>query len=194
MNPIGSRGNDDRGASDQSLPAHVRTIRIDGVEAGDTGGARVLRVHGVLEDHRPRGVPDWVHHDGDVIHHMEVTLTVSYPDLVITSIEGEMATHPHPGICPDALPSLESLVGVSVVRGFTRDVNQRIGRERGCTHVTALILAMGPVVRQAAGSAFGFTGPGEDEADPWFLDSCQAWRRGGQLHGEWLARRREREG
>ena len=144
-----------------------------------------LRIHGVLEDRRPRNMPDWIQHDGDVIHHMEVTLTVAWPELVISAIEGTMRTFPHPGVCPDALPPLQSLVGVAVGRGFTRAVNERIGRERGCTHVAALILAMGPVVRQGAGAAFGFVKPGSG-AMPWFINSCQAWREGGPLHRQFL--------
>jgi hypothetical protein len=66
-------------------------------------------------------------------------------------------------------------------------VNERIGRARGCTHVAALILAMGPVVRQGAGAAFGFATPGDPRRTPWFVNSCQAWREGGPLHRAWLA-------
>jgi hypothetical protein len=157
------------------------------MEIAASGNApAALRVHGVLEDYRPRGIPDWLQHDGDVIHHMEVTLTVSWPDLVITAVDGAMRTFPHAGVCPDALPPLQSLVGVPVGRGFTRAINDRIGRERGCTHVTALILAMGPVVRQGAGAAFGFVNPGAG-ASPWFINSCQAWRENGPLHRSFLA-------
>ena len=174
-------------AAPHPLPVHVRTIRIDAVETAAGGGPpAALRVHGVLEDRRPRGVPDWLQHDGDVIHHMEVTLTVAWPELVITAIEGAMRTFPYAGVCPDALPPLQSLVGVAVGRGFTRAVNERVGRERGCTHVAALILTMGPVVRQGAGAAFGFVKPGSSAA-PWFINSCQAWREGGPLHRRFLA-------
>lgn len=176
------------------LPAHVRTIRIDAVEGQEVAGERLLRVHGLLEDRRPRGVPDWLRHDGDVIHHMEVTLTVRYPEFVITAIDGTMATFPHAGVCPDALPPLQSLVGVSVARGFTRAVNARLGRERGCTHIVALILAMGPVVRQGAGAAFGFTTPPEPGERPWFINSCQAWREGGPLAAQWAQWRGKRPG
>jgi hypothetical protein len=172
------------------LPVHVRTIRIDAAEASPHGdGQAALRVRGSLEDRRPQGVPDWIQHDGDVIHHMEVTLTVTWPDLVVVAIESSMRTFPHAGVCPDALPPLQSLVGVAVGRGFTRAVNQRIGRERGCTHVAALILAMGPVVRQGAGAAFGFATPSDPHGTPWFVNSCQAWREGGPLHQAWLARK-----
>jgi len=175
--------------SPHPLPVHVRTIRIDAAEATSQGDVRVLRVRGTLEDRRPQGVPDWIQHDGDVIHHMEVTLTVTWPDLVLATVDGTMRTFPHAGVCPDALPPLQSLVGVAVGPGFTRAVNQRIGREQGCTHITALILAMGPVVRQGAGAAFGFTAPGDPHGTPWFVNSCQAWREGGPLHQAWAARK-----
>jgi DUF2889 family protein len=178
------------GAADpHPLPVHIRTIRIDAAEAASHDDARVLRVRGTLEDRRPHGVPDWIQHDGDVIHYMEVTLTVTWPDLVLARVEGTMRTFPHAGVCPDGLPPLQSLVGVAVGPGFTRAVNQRIGRERGCTHIAALILAMGPVVRQGAGAAFGFTTPGESHGTPWFVNSCQAWREGGALHQAWAARK-----
>jgi hypothetical protein len=190
------------------LPAHVRTIRIEALEAPGAEAApapQLLRVHGVLEDRRPRGVPDWLQHepvggrrevgldatgdghrrDPNVIHHMEVTLTVRHPESVIAAVEGRMVTFPHAGLCPEVLPGLQSLVGVSVGRGFTRAVNQRLGRERGCTHVAALILAMGPVVRQGAGAAFGLARPRTSEERPWFINSCHAWREGGPLH-QWL--------
>jgi DUF2889 family protein len=186
-----SRGADTENvaAGPHPLPVHVRTIRIDAAKMvleGETERA-ALRVHGSLEDRRPQGVPDWIQHDGDVIHHMEVTLTVTWPDLVVSAIDGVMRTFPHVGVCPDALPPLQGLVGVTVGRGFTRAVNERIGRERGCTHVAALILAMGPVVRQGAGAAFGFTAPGDPHGPPWFVNSCQAWREDGPLHRAWRA-------
>lgn len=170
------------------LPVHVRTIRMEAEAATVGDDARpALRVRGTLEDERPQGVPDWIQHDGNVIHHMEVTLTVSSPDLLVVAIEGTMRTFPHAGVCPDALPPLQSLVGIAIGRGFTRAVNERIGRERGCTHVAALILAMGPVVRQGAGAAFGFATPGDPRGTPWFVNSCQAWREDGPLHRSWLA-------
>jgi hypothetical protein len=170
------------------LPVHVRTIRVDAVEAVPGDPAQpALRVHGTLEDRRPRGVPNWIQHDGDIIHRMEVTLTVTWPDLVVAAIDGAMPTFPHADVCPEALPPLQSLVGLTVGAGFTRAVNERIGRERGCTHITALILAMGPVVRQGAGAAFGFATPGDPHGTPWFVNSCQAWRAGGPLHRAWRA-------
>ncbi len=70
------------------------------------------------------------------------------------------------------------------VRGTLLDERQeRLGRERGCAHLTALILAMAPVVKQGAGAAFrGERDAPRDADDLWFIDTCQAWRKDGPLH------------
>ncbi len=89
--------------------------------------------------------------------------------------------------------ALEQLVGLSVARGFNRAVQERFGRQRGCAHLTALIVAMAPVVKQGAGAAFR----GERDAptspdDLWFINTCQAWRADGPLHS--LLKRGDVEG
>jgi hypothetical protein len=159
---------------------HVRSIRVEAAEDGEGQ----LLVTGTLVDERPRGGEKWFGVDGPrVIHQMQLSLRVRHPDLVITAVEGGMEAHPY-RICPDAVPSLQRLVGVTVRQGFTRAVNERLGRQRGCAHLTALIHAMAPVVVQAAGVAFA--GPDEpvvpDERDLWVIDTCQAWRENGVLH------------
>ena len=86
-------------------------------------------------------------------------------------------------LCTDALDPIQQLVGLSVAHGFTRAVNERFGRARGCAHLTALIHAMAPVVRQAAGVAFRDSRTAPDPAhDTWFVNTCQAWRENGPLH------------
>ena len=158
-------------------PVHVRAIRVDAIEDGDDA----LVVTGTLVDERPRGGEKWFGVEGPrVIHRMELSLRVRHPDGVITAVRGSMEAHPY-RICPDAVPPLQSLVGVSVTQGFTRAVNERLGRQRGCAHLTALIHAMAPVVKQAAGVAFP---PAEGDGDTtlWFVNTCQAWREDGPLH------------
>lgn len=167
--------------SDTKLPVQVRTIRLEAVESDDDE----LVVTGSLRDERPRGGPKWFGVPGPrVVHDMRVALRVRHPDLVITSVDGAMDTQPYT-ICPEALPPLQRLIGVSVAQGFTRAVNERLGRQQGCSHLTALIQAMGPVIRQAAGVAFrdrnteAVMGGGGDR---WFVNTCRSWRENGPLH------------
>jgi hypothetical protein len=174
--------------SDAPPPLHVRTIRVEAVEDGGDS----LLVTGTLVDERPRGGEKWFGVDGPrVIHEMRLAVRVRHPDLVITEVAGGMEAHPY-RVCPEAVPPLQRLVGVSVARGFTRAVNERLGRERGCAHLTALIHALAPVVKQAAGVAFQAVDVGLDDQDLWVVNTCQAWRENGPLHR--LVRERDLQG
>jgi DUF2889 family protein len=161
-------------------PIHVRTIRIETVEAGDDE----LLVTGRLMDERPRGGgPPWFGAEPPpLIHHMTVALRVRHSDFTITGVEAGMQAHPYQ-ICPEALPPLQELVGLSIAQGFTRAINERFGRAKGCAHITALIHAMAPAVKQAAGAAFAHKQKSWTEsAGAWFVNTCQAWRENGPLH------------
>ncbi|MBI2490692.1 MAG: DUF2889 domain-containing protein [Candidatus Rokubacteria bacterium] len=137
----------------------LRTISAEAWKVSDTE----LEVTGRLVDDRPQGGPRWFDEGhGTTIHDMSLTIRVRYPDLVIT--------------------------GLSVAQGFTRAVNERFGRQAGCAHLTALIQALGPVVRQAAGAAFrDESAPPRADRDLWFVNTCQAWRAGGPLHARLVA-------
>jgi hypothetical protein len=157
---------------------HTRSIRMEAVRVSDSE----MEVTGHLVDERPEpedwfGVPSPL-----IIHDMRVTLRVRAPDLVVTAASAAMNARPYT-ICTDAVDPLQSLVGLSVAQGFTRAVNERLGRARGCAHLTALVHAIAPVVRQGAGVAFGGSaGPTGPAADLWFVNTCQAWRENGPLH------------
>lgn len=88
----------------------------------------------------------------------------------------------------DELEVTGRLVGLSVMKGFLRAVNERFGRQLGCAHLTALIHAMAPVVKQGAGAAFheedAMPLPGQDL---WFVNTCRAWREDGPLHARMRA-------
>jgi len=162
-----------------NVPLHVRTIRVEAVEDGPSD----LVITGTLVDERPRGGEKWFGVEGPrIIHQMQLGLRIRLGDLVITDVIGAMEAHPY-RICPEAVPSLRQLVGVSVARGFTRAVNERLGRQRGCAHLTALVHAMAPVVKQAAGVV---AQPVEisprSPDDLWVIDTCHAWRESGPLH------------
>lgn len=173
--------------------AHIRTIRAECRLVGDaelevTGRLIDERPHepgglGVRSDGAPTSRGGWVDEDqGRIVHDMTLTIRVRHPDLVITAVDGRMDHRPYT-LCADAVPPLQRLVGLSVMKGFLRAVNERFGRQLGCAHLTALVHAMAPVVKQGAGAAFH-----EDEAMPrpdqdlWFVNTCQAWREDGPLH------------
>lgn len=170
-----SSGTAAAGAAD--VPLHRRSIEY---EAFDGGGTMV--VVGRLQDSRP-----WAHGTSSVaiVHDMELRVTVRVDDLSITEASAEMRTFPH-SECPGIVQSFASLVGLSIARGYTRQVQDRFGGPRGCTHLEQLARSLGPVVVQAVTSRRALAvsrGEAEDllsgAGSPWARNSCHVWAEGG---------------
>lgn len=160
------------------LPVHRRTVSF---EAFERPGA--LEVIGRLQDERPWG-------DGrtmaPVLHQMTLRVVVRLADLVIVEATPEMHNFPH-AECPAIEPAFQGLVGLSVGRGYTREVQQRFGGASGCSHLEHLARSLGPVVVQAVASrrARAVTEGREEEflsADGgggWLRNTCHVWAEGG---------------
>jgi hypothetical protein len=156
---------------------HVRTIRAEVRRVAEDE----LEITGHLVDERPRSTDPFDEgHDG-IVHDMTLIIRVRHPDLVITAVEGRMDHRPYT-LCTDAVPPLQRLVGLSVMKGFTRAVNERFGRQLGCSHLNALIQAMAPAIKQGAGAAFlEGTKIKAGAQNLWFVNTCPAWRENGPL-------------
>jgi len=168
------------------LAIHERNYQTAAFDEGDG----VLRATGRLTDTKPQGLGLG---DGEplVIHDMEVSLYVRVATFEIVSVTSQMHVHPYPE-CPHILQAYERLVGNSVARGYTRLVKDLFGGPNGCSHMGALLVALGPVVIQAS---YGF-----DQNDKHVLDrhdgdvdvelrqhrmamntnTCHIWREGGE--------------
>jgi hypothetical protein len=124
-------------------PLHTRDYQVRAFKVDDS----TIIIRGAVRDTKPPGL--YIDDDPDPlpIHHMVVELTVSWPDLTITDAATVFEVHPQTR-CPAISPSYHQLVGLSIARGFTNKVRTMFGGPRGCTHVTALLLAMAPVAIQ----------------------------------------------
>jgi hypothetical protein len=161
----------------EPLPLHRRSIDFEAFDAGDT-----LLVVGKLRDTRP-----WAE-EGEavaIVHDMALRVTVRISDMTITQATAEMHSFPH-SECPAIVDAFAGLTGLSVARGYTREVQSRFGGPRGCTHLEQLARSLGPVVVQAVTSRRALavsrgesqdllSGPGS----PWARDSCHVWAEGG---------------
>ena len=92
-------------------------------------------------------------------------------------------------MCPVITDHYQELVGLSIARGFTHEVRQRFGGPNGCTHTTALLLAMGPVAVQSRGrcarrrggtDAAGHAGDPREQVAERNLDTCHVWAADGE--------------
>ncbi len=150
-------------------------------------------VIGTLHDRRPWASGQFGPRD---VHRMELGIVVRCADLVIVDAEATMGHFPHPE-CPSITDSFSDLIGLSVARGFTRAVQDRFGRERGCSHLEFLARALGPVVIQsltAAGARRMEDGDAGGLATAasgleWLTNTCHIWAVDGigmqKLAAEW---------
>ncbi len=169
-----------------STPIHVRQYQCEAF-AEDDGR---LRVRGRLTDDKPQGLGLA---DGEplTIHDMVVELYLTMPGFVIDEVEVAMQVHPYE-ICPSIVDHYQQLVGVSIARGYARRVRELFGGPGGCSHVGALLLAMGPVAIQASWSLVSL----HDDLSGWASESlepaererrtrlntntCHVWQEGGE--------------
>jgi hypothetical protein len=125
---------------------------------------------------------------------MVIELSVSVPDLVIVEASARMETHPQP-TCPNVMPAYEQIVGLSIARGFNAKVRELFGGPLGCTHTTALLLAMAPVAiqsawsmnmfkRQDAGGERRFDAAAREGVIRSSLNTCHIWAEGSEHHLE----------
>jgi hypothetical protein len=110
-----------------------------------------LLVRGAVSDRKPPGL--YVVNDPEAleIHQMQLELKVALPKLEITSARVLFETHPH-SKCPLIAADYGKLVGISIARGFTRQIRDLFGGPKGCTHTNALLQAMAPAVVQSVWS------------------------------------------
>ena len=87
-----------------------------------------------------------------IVHDMVIRLIVRGPRLVIEDVDVEMPKFPHED-CDQTRRSLEPVIGMEIVSGFTMKVKERVGGAKGCAHLLALLTAMAPAAVQGAWSA-----------------------------------------
>ena len=92
-----------------------------------------IRFNGIQQDH---------------IYSMEINMDVRLADGQITAIEGLMKRYTN-FVCPQALPVLQTTVGISLrEEGWDRRVMKEIGR-LGCEHFAEIIIECGRCFDQA---------------------------------------------
>ena len=147
-------------------------------EAGEGEGGR-LAVAGTLLDHRL----------GELIRHIEIEAEVGLEDGRIHRLEGAMPRITHEE-CPQALKTLERLVGERIVPGFTALVRSVVGSPLGCTHLAVLVTNLGHVSVQGRGAmAVVRFGEGEEGLEEMrrqavalgIVGNCYTWREDGPM-------------
>lgn len=99
-------------------------------------GEDTIRFNGIQEDH---------------IYGMEVRMDVCLKDATIQSVSGNMKRYTN-DVCPQAVPVLQTAVGLSLrEEGWDAKVMREIGR-KGCEHFAEIIIECGRCLNQALAS------------------------------------------
>ena len=119
---------------------------------------------------------------GDPIHDLWLRITIN-TSLTIVDVDAVSDAVPYPGYCNTIGLAYKKLIGLNLMRGFRKELRERLAGIEGCTHLTELAGVLPTAAIQAfAGDVLptGDTGSGADMTQvPFQLDRCQALRRDG---------------
>jgi hypothetical protein len=163
---------------------HTRTIQCLGYERDDglfdieasIVDQKSYAVEEPYRGHRPAGAH---------VHDMQVRLTLD-GSMTVRAIE--VATNHAPyDPCPSVAPAYQALVGAKIGGGWRKAVTEAVGRTKGCTHVTELLMPMATVAFQTmgswpkAGQVATEEKPDQSAQKPYFIDGCKAWASDGPV-------------
>jgi hypothetical protein len=160
---------------------HRRSIDVQVFARG--GGAWEVEARLIDTKTRDWSLASGVRPAGTPVHEMLLRLVID-EQFVIREAGAETAWMPYPAQC-DAYGDVYSrLVGLNLLRGFRRSLNERLGGVQGCTHITELALALPTAVIQAfAGEVLNVQEGGQaaSEQQPFQIDRCHALRSDGPV-------------
>ena len=155
---------------------HTRTIKCEGFEREDglfdieasIVDQKTYSVDEPYRGHRPAGAH---------VHDMQLRLTL---DRAMTVRAIEVTTNDAPyDICPNAGAGYQKLVGAKVGQGWRKAVTEAVGRTKGCTHITELLMPAATVAFQTMGN--WKSEPSTEGHRPHFIDGCHAWSSDGPV-------------
>ena len=122
---------------------------------------------------------------GSALHHMQLRVTIDR-ERHVRALASAMPGTPYGG-CAEVNTNFQRVVGLSMGRGLRKALRERLGGVEGCTHMLALLEAVGAAAVQAfASSAHAPRRDGQSEpVRIWkldaLLDTCWSYRSDGPV-------------
>jgi len=158
---------------------HKRAIEVSTYEYDDLRFA----VEGILTDHRFKEyqLGSGAKRSPGILHQMLIHLLINKTNLKIEDIHVEMPVVPTEA-CLETIHCLDLIKGLSISGGFTSKVKNIAGGNKGCSHLVALLISMGPAIIQGYGAYYDHKVPGflRDNYNI-VIDTCWLWRADGPL-------------
>jgi hypothetical protein len=111
---------------------------------------------------------------GEPIHAMGLRMTIDQ-SYVVQDIVAVTDFSPYK-ICPEVTPNFKRIIGLCLIKGFTRSVKELLSGVHGCTHLVDLLIPMATVALQT--TRFGLAnaqGERDLTVKPPFFDRCYTW-------------------
>ncbi|MBI9078044.1 MAG: DUF2889 domain-containing protein [Desulfatibacillum sp.] len=164
-------------------PLHSRKLKITTYPVSDH---RVV-VEGWLNDERL--VEIYRHWDGGMravgpVHGMCVRFLVGGYPITILDAEAEMPTVPNEH-CTEIKDSVKKVIGTKITSGYSEHIRHLLKGAKGCTHLTHLMVVMGPAALHGFWTLFAQSprdvpkSMDEVEGLEYLIDSCHLWAEDG---------------
>ncbi|HEX7250093.1 MAG TPA: DUF2889 domain-containing protein [Burkholderiales bacterium] len=148
---------------------HTRRVRYEGYKRKD--GLWDIEAHLTDVKNHDYALKTGVRRAGQPIHDMWVRITIDRRMNIVDACSSS-DTVPYPGGCETISPAYRTLIGLSLVKEFRKNVREALGGVRGCTHITEMLGGL----PTAAIQTFAGEMPEEreDGRKPFQLDQCHA--------------------
>ena len=157
-------------ATTERMRKHKRSITFEGFKRSDG----LWDIEGRLVDVKDEDfvMRSGTRKRGDPVHDISVRVTID-PDMNILDVIACSDSTPFTGVCETGLPDYRQIVGLNLFNDFLRWVKALFGENRGCTHLSELLMALPTAALQ---SFSGETAHREQEHEkkPFYLDRCHA--------------------
>jgi len=110
---------------------------------------------------------------GEHLHDMWIRLVVD-EHLLVHDVAAITDASPYT-ICREATATLARIKGLSIGRGWTRKVKERLGGSEGCTHLTELLMPLATVAFQTIYPVLRARNTGPETGKPRMIDTCYAY-------------------
>jgi len=168
-------------APDDRKRLHTRKIEFRGYERADGR----FDIEGRVTDAKTYGFDNQDRNGiqaGEPIHDMSVRLTVN-ETFEVDDIEVSIDGGPF-NICCDIEPAFKVLIGLKIGPGWYKQVKERIGGRKGCTHVVEMLGPIATATLQTMYPALARRNPSDPKGakrPPSQINGCHALRTDGPL-------------
>ena len=154
---------------------HNRSVHCEGFLREDglwdiEGHLRDTKTYSFESDHRGEVKA------GTAIHDMTIRLTLD-DNLNIIDVVTIMDSHPY-SICPEIIPNFKELIGITIGKGFRKNVYSKVGGIKGCTHLVELLF---PIATTAFQTIYSYKINKNkykrpiNKSAPSLINSCHSW-------------------